>query len=304
MSIYVESRVRAPMESLWDHTQTPALHEKWDLRFSRIEYLPKSVDGEPQRFRYATRIGFGFEVSGEGETTGQRNFADGSSTSALTFGSHERLSIIREGSGYWKYIPTSDGIRFITWYDYRTRFGAVGAVFDRFVFRPLIGWATAWSFDRLRLWLENGVDPAQAMRQTLVHLVARVALAVIFAYQGLVPKLLVSHIDEISMLRDAGVSPAAMDIALNALGISELALAAALFVAWRRSWPALLCLVSMPIATAAVALRSPRFFEAAFNPLSLNVGVAALAAIDLLVLAGVPSAARCLRRPLSGPSQP
>jgi hypothetical protein len=26
------------------------------------------------------------------------------------------LSIIREGSGYWKYIPTAEGIRFLTWH--------------------------------------------------------------------------------------------------------------------------------------------------------------------------------------------
>lgn len=165
--IYVEIRVRAPMNALWAHTQTPALHERWDLRFSRIEYLPKSHDAEPQRFRYSTRIGFGFEVSGDGETTGQRDLTDGSRSSALKFGSGESLSIIREGSGYWKYIPTNDGIRFLTWYDYRTRFGPLGALFDRSIFRPLIGWATAWSFDRLRLWLEQGVDPARAMRHTL-----------------------------------------------------------------------------------------------------------------------------------------
>ena len=66
--VYVEILVRAPMDALWDHTQTPALHERWDLRFSRIEYLPKGREAEPQRFRYATRIGFGLDVSGEGET--------------------------------------------------------------------------------------------------------------------------------------------------------------------------------------------------------------------------------------------
>jgi hypothetical protein len=37
MSIYVEILVRAPMDALWAHTQTPALHERWDLRFHRIE---------------------------------------------------------------------------------------------------------------------------------------------------------------------------------------------------------------------------------------------------------------------------
>jgi len=297
MSIYVEILVRAPMESLWDRTQTPSLHERWDLRFSRIEYLPKSHPGEPQRFRYATRIGFGLGVSGEGETVGNRGLLDGSCTSALTFGSYDGLSIIREGSGYWKYIPTGEGIRFVTWYDYRTRFGVPGALFDRLVFRPLLGWATAWSFDRLRLWIERGLDPAVAMRQAMIHLVTRLALAAIFIYQGAVPKLVARHVDEMSMLRNAGVPPAFTDMALNVLAGAELAVAAALLLAWRRRWPALLCLAAMPIGTAVVALGSPRFFAAAFNPFSLNLAVAALAAIDLLVFAGVPTAARCLRRP-------
>ena len=284
------------MDALWAHTQTPALHERWDLRFSQIEYLPKAHDTEPQRFRYTTRIGCGLEVGGEGETVGQRDLADGSRSSALRFGSDEFLSIIREGSGYWKYIPTTEGIRFLTWYDYRTRFGSAGALFDRLIFRPLLGWATAWSFDRLRLWLEQRVDPAHAMRQTLVHVVARSALAVIFAYQGVVPKLLAGHADEVAMLTDAGISAGVTHIAVMTLGILELAFAVGLLVFWHKRWPASVCLALMLIATAAVGLNSPRYFAAAFNPASLNLAVTALAAIDLLVLGSIPSAARCLRR--------
>jgi hypothetical protein len=297
VSIYVEILVRAPMESLWTHTQTPSLHEKWDLRFSRIEYLPKTSDTDPQRFRYSTRIGFGLAISGDGETIGERDLADGSRSSALKFGSVSFLSIIRDGSGYWRYIPTADGIRFLTWYDYRTRFGAAGALFDGLVFRPLIGWATAWSFDRLRLWLERGVDPTAAMRQTLVHGATRVGLAVVFAYQGLVPKLIIRNADEIAMLRDAGIAAGSAHIAMIALGVGELTLAAAMLLAWHRHWPTALCLAAMVLATGIVAVGSPRFLTAAFNPVSLNVAVACLAAIDLLVLTGLPSAARCLRHP-------
>lgn len=160
--IYVEILIRAPMDAVWAHTQTPELHERWDLRFSRIRYLPALHGLEPQRFHYSTRLGFGFEVKGEGESVGQQYSTDGSRLSSLKFWSASPLSVIREGSGYWKYIPTADGIRFLTWYDYRTRFGRAGAVFDRLCFRPLIGWATAWSFDRLRIWLEHGVHPSQA----------------------------------------------------------------------------------------------------------------------------------------------
>ena len=299
MSIYVEIFVGAPMDALWAHTQTPALHERWDLRFSRIEYLPLTDDAAPQRFRYTTRIAFGFEITGEGETTGQRALPDGSSTSALKFASDAPLSIIREGSGYWKYIPAPDGIRFLTWYDYRTRFGAPGALFDRLLFRPLIAWATAWSFDRLRLWLEERVDPAIAVRHTFIHLVARVALAAVFAYQGMVPKLLVGHAGEIAMMTAAGVPASVSVTAVAALGLAEVAVAVALLAAWSRSWPVWLCLLAMPIATIVVALSSPASFGAPFNPFSLNVSVAALAAMDLLIMPGVPSAGRCLRRPVA-----
>jgi uncharacterized membrane protein YphA (DoxX/SURF4 family) len=297
MSIYVEIVIRAPMDALRAHTQAPALHERWDLRFSEIAYLPRTGETEPQRFRYTTRMGWGLEVTGEGETTGHRELKDGSAISALRFASAERISLIREGRGYWKYVPTADGIRFLTSYDYGTRFGVPGRLFDRLVFRPLMGWATAWSFDRLRLWLEGHVDPAVALRQTLVHGVARLALVAIFAYQGLVPKLIARHSDEVAMLADLGVPAGTTQAVLAAIGVSELALASALLMAWCRRWPAWTCLVAMLLAAVVVGNNSPRFFEGAFNPFALNLAVASLAAIDLLVLPAVPSAARCLRRP-------
>jgi DoxX-like family len=300
MAIYVEILIRAPMDALWAHTQTPELHERWDLRFSRIAYLPRRSEAEPQRFVYATRIGFGLEVAGEGESRGERDLASGSRTSALKFSSADSRSIIREGAGYWKYTPTANGIIFLTWYDYHTRFGAFGAIVDRLVFQPLMGWATAWSFDRLRLWLEDGADPAQTMRQTVVHGVARVGLALIFAYHGLVPKLLGRHADEMAMLRDAGVGAESTGAVLATLGVAELLFALCLLIFWRRRWPPWLCLALMGMATIGVAVSSPRYLGAAFNPVSLNLAVACLAVIDLIVLNGLPSAAHCRRQPASG----
>jgi hypothetical protein len=181
VSVYVEILIRAPLDALWAHTQTPALHERWDLRFTHIAYLPRASAGAPQRFRYATRIGFGMAIEGEGETVGERDLPDGSRSSALAFGSDDPRSLIRAGSGYWKYVPTPDGVRFLTRYDYRTRGGVAGWLVDRLVFRPLLGWATAWSFDRLRLWLERRVDPARALRHAIAHGVARGALGAMAA---------------------------------------------------------------------------------------------------------------------------
>src|SRR5207253_5724669 len=176
------------METLWNATQKPDVHERWDIRFTEIRYLPRTRETEPQRFLYATRIGFGLRIEGEGESVGQSD-RNGDRTSALRFWSDDRKSLIRTGSGYWRYVPTDAGVRFITQYDYETRFGAAGRALD-LAFRPLLGWATAWSFDRLRLWLERGVEPSAMLERSLIHWVGRGSLAFIWLYHGIVPKLL------------------------------------------------------------------------------------------------------------------
>jgi hypothetical protein len=98
------------------------------------------------------------------------------------------------------------------------------------------------------------------------------------------------------MVRDAGLDAGVAGSVVTALGFLELSFAAALLVAWHRRWPLFVCLASMLLATAVVGMHSPRYFGAAFNPLTLNLAVASLAGIDLLVVGRIPSAARCLRR--------
>jgi hypothetical protein len=160
--IYVETFVRTSLGAVWDTTQDPDRHRRWDLRFSEIEYLPRTGDSEPQRFLYSTRIAPGLTIRGTGESVGSREGESGARTSALRFGSDDRRSLIRSGSGYWRYVPEPGGVRFLTRYDYEPRWGRAGRLIDRVLFRPLLGWATAWSFDRLRLWLEEGVAPEHA----------------------------------------------------------------------------------------------------------------------------------------------
>ena len=213
--IYVERLIDAPLEALWDATQRPDIHQRWDLRFTEIRYLPRASESEPQRFLYATRIGFGLRIAGEGESAGHAE-RNGDRTSALRFWSDDPRSLIRKGSGYWRYAPTAAGIRFITQYDYETRFGGSGRAAD-VVFRPILGWATAWSFDRLRLWLERGADPATLLERSLVHWIARASLAAIWLYHGIVPKL----------LAPAGEIDLAMRIGVPALAAPTLVLVSA-----------------------------------------------------------------------------
>lgn len=299
-SIYVESRVRAPLAELWRLTQEPDRHERWDLRFSGIEYLPRPDPTEPQRFLYRTRIGFGLEIAGEGESVGERGGPDGRRTSALRFWSTDPKSLIREGAGYWQYLPTADGIRFLTRYGYRVRFGAVGRRFDAWCFRPLIGWATAWSFDRLRLWLERGLDPAVALRIAVAHASARGGVAFVWLYQGAVPKLLRRHPEELALTRDAGVPADLATAAVILLGGAEVALGLAVLVAWGARWPLVLTAGLMVLATVGVAVGSPAVLVAAFNPVTLNGALLALAIVALVLAEEAPSARNTRRRPPEG----
>ncbi|MCI3273168.1 hypothetical protein [Streptomyces cylindrosporus] len=170
--LYIEARIRADLDDLWNRTQEPSRHQRWDLRFSEITYLPRVKD-EPQHFRYATRVLPFLTIAGTGVSAGERERPDGTRTSALRFSSPHPLSLLAEGSGYWRYVPDGDAVRFLTGYDYRPRWGTFGTLADRLLFRPLMGWATAWSFDRLRLWLERGITPERALRNWLAELLLR-----------------------------------------------------------------------------------------------------------------------------------
>src|SRR5207248_769928 len=131
--------IHASMDELWEKTQNPQLHQRWDLRFTQIEYLPRQGE-DPQRFLYRTRIGFGLKIDGQGESVGECDGNGGSRTSSLKFWSEDPKSLIKTGSGYWKYVPESGigradegvrpyvnsghggegevpSIRFFTWYD-------------------------------------------------------------------------------------------------------------------------------------------------------------------------------------------
>jgi hypothetical protein len=169
--IYVETTIAASMDRVWLATQDHRQHPRWDARFGRIDPVPGSA---PAAFTYATAVLPGVEIAGYGVHSGERQQAGGA-VSALRFGSADRRSPIREGSGYWRYVLVPGGVRFLTGYAYRTRWGRAGRLVD-LVFGPAFGWATAWSFDRLRLWLEHGVTPERARLHAALELVLRATL--------------------------------------------------------------------------------------------------------------------------------
>ncbi|MFG1777174.1 SRPBCC family protein [Micromonospora sp. NPDC049048] len=172
-AVYVETLIAAPMERVWRVTQDPGTHPRWDVRFSAIDPVPGTT---PARFHYVTRVLPAVRIGGYGVHAGERTRPDGTRTSALRFGSDDPRSLIAAGSGYWRYLPGPAGVRFLTGYTYAPRWGAWGRLAD-LAFRPVFGWATAWSFDRLRLWLEQDVPPERALGNAAREVALR-ALAV------------------------------------------------------------------------------------------------------------------------------
>lgn len=156
-ALYVEILIRAPLERIWELTQTPEQHVRWDARFTRILRTRTRTDGA-QEFRYELDLGL-HTIRGTGVSRGERRGRSGERTSALVFDTTDPLSPLGAGRGYWRYVPTPEGVRFLTGYDYAPGWGPLGRALDPLITRRLVWWLTAWSFDRLRLWAEDGIAP-------------------------------------------------------------------------------------------------------------------------------------------------
>ncbi|WP_052509813.1 hypothetical protein [Kitasatospora griseola] len=203
--IYVELSIRTDPDTLWELTQRPWHHQRWDGRFSRIDYLnspsehppepgaeeKEREESEPVGFRYLLGPAKGPALTGSGVATAERRRADGQRVSALRFASDSGWSPLQEGAGYWRYLPSrsedpatdgtsADGephVTFVTGYDYRSWRWRGGAQLDCLLVRPVVGWLTAWSFDRLRLWAERGISPERALWHGLAEVAVRAGAA-------------------------------------------------------------------------------------------------------------------------------
>lgn len=122
-------------------------------------------------------------------------------------------------------------------------------------------------------------------RLASVHRVARITLAIVYLWHGLVPKLLFHHPDELALLRDAGLSAAAAARTVEIVGVAEVGFALVLLVAWRVRALFLLSTVAMLAITPVIIIHSPRFIPAAFTPVTFNLCVAALGLVGWLASA-------------------
>jgi len=170
-------------------------------------------------------------------------------------------------------------------------------VLDAALFRPLMGWATAWSFDRLRLWIEKGIAPETSFLRSLVHTLARVTLAVVWIYQGVVPKILFPQTGELEIFKSTGVYPGRELTGVGVLGTAQAILGLIHLWAWRSKVPLAISLVTLAILGGGTFIARPDLFILPFNPTTLILMMVALTAIDWACVRDLPTARRCRRRP-------
>lgn len=113
--------------------------------------------------------------------------------------------------------------------------------------------------------------------------VCRVAIAFVWIYQGLMPKLLGPHKDELAMNLALGISPSQATSVAYAAGIAEIVLGILVIALPRRQWPLWVTVVAMTMLLAYAGIAVPHLLSAAFNPVTINVTVAALALVALLL---------------------
>jgi len=129
-------------------------------------------------------------------------------------------------------------------------------------------------------------------RLAQVAWLARLALALVFIWHGLAPKILWLSPDEVAMIAAHGLPDHplfAPQLIAAVGGVAEILLGILLLTVRRQRWPLLVAGVVLLALLLDVALLSPHLLIQAFNPLSTNLAALALCAVAWL--AEAPSAA-------------
>lgn len=114
---------------------------------------------------------------------------------------------------------------------------------------------------------------------------ARLALALVFIWHGLAPKILWLSPDEVSMIGAHGLPDYplfAPEVIARIAGVAEILLGIVLLTVRRQRWPLLVAGAVLLALLLDVALFSPHLLIQAFNPLSTNLPALALCAVAWL----------------------
>lgn len=266
--IFVETTINSNLDTVWEHSQNPDIHTTWDLRFSSITYENKRDHRGWELFRYTRSVFPGLLVKGWGANTGKKTLKNGGTISSLEFGSEQLLSPIKKGSGYWKYTPLEEGVKFETQYTYEVRYGFFGRILD-LLFRPTIAWATALSFDVFRLSIETNQKAEQLYRAFFMKWIFAFTFLTVWLYHGLVPKVIAQHPEEVRMIER--VLPIDGTGIVIVVGVLEIVFGLLWLKSTLHKWLFLIQLVAFPGLAVGALVANPALLTDPFSPISLTI---------------------------------
>ena len=276
-------------------TQNPELHEQWDLRFSSITYLPKKSEDDPQVFLYETKLGCGVKVAGWGKSIGTHNKEDGSKTSSLHFGTNQKISPICEGKDIGNIYRQITKPHFSPNMTMMYVMVYLDGLLDLF-FRPIMGWATTLSFDVLKRWIEKGESPRTQYVRFFSHAIVTMLFFFVWLYQGLVPKIIAKHPEEVSMLSSlTSLEGTAAVKGVVIIGLLEILFAVVWLLYRKKRHLLALQMIVFPVLTISALIASPSISSHPFNPVTFNASLWVLSIIGFLLATDLPSATSCKR---------
>ena len=99
---------------------------------------------------------------------------------------------------------------------------------------------------------------------------SRFAIAFIWLYHGLIPKLIFRHATELELINQGPVLGSA-ELTLMLAGIAEVLIGIGVVIFWKQAWPIYLSLVGFVALLIASVVISPGHVVHAFNPITLTV---------------------------------
>jgi uncharacterized membrane protein YphA (DoxX/SURF4 family) len=118
-----------------------------------------------------------------------------------------------------------------------------------------------------------------------IYFVARISLAFLFIYHGLVPKILTLSEMEIAMITNHGdFLPPELSVEQVAIlgGLWDCLVGIAVLVFWKQRWPILVAMLTLIVLLIDVAIFSPQYLIEAFNPVTTNIMGLVVGLISLL----------------------
>ena len=116
------------------------------------------------------------------------------------------------------------------------------------------------------------------MKETVL---CRLAVAFVWIYHGLVPKLLGPHEDELAMNMALGLSVEQAHTLAYVAGAGEVAFGVLILILWKRRWPLLFSAAAMLGLLMFALMFAPALAVGAFNPVTTNLCVFVLSVVSL-----------------------